>query len=157
MDIRKIKKLIDLIDETGITEIEITEGEESVRISRAKQQTVVQQTQMLPTEQQPLTTNTATVAATSGESEATKPEVASGHQVISPMVGTAYLAPSPDAGPYVEIGQYVKEGDTLCLIEAMKMFNQIEADKSGKIVGRLVENGQPVEYEQVLFVIEEDS
>lgn len=155
MDIRKIRKLIELIDETGIAEIEIKEGEESVRLSRMPQGVVMSQgvpqiSQITPSNQQPSTTVESVPEASSEK----KPQVPSGHQVKSPMVGTMYVAPSPDAGPFVKIGQKVNVGDTLCIIEAMKMFNEIEADKAGTIRERLVENGEPVEFEQPLFIIE---
>lgn len=152
MDIRKIKKLIELLEESGIAEIEIREGEESVRISRhtATAPVVVQPMASAPrldsapvvsvdqtTEHQPAANNTP-----------------AGHKVKSPMVGTFYRASSPGAKPFVEVGQRVSVGDTLCIIEAMKMLNQIEADKAGVVAAILVENGQPVEYGQPLFVIE---
>lgn len=139
MDIRKIKKLIELIEESDIAEIEIHEGEESVRISR-----------MLPAVAAPVP---AAPAAPAPE-EAVQKEEISGHIVHSPMVGTFYRAPSPGAKPFVEVGQQVSVGDTLCIIEAMKILNQIESDKSGVVTRVLVENGQPVEYNQPLFVIE---
>jgi acetyl-CoA carboxylase biotin carboxyl carrier protein len=153
MDIRKIKKLIDLIDETGVTEIEIREGEESVRISRhtpasfhmPQQHVVYAQPNAAPQAAQP--------SAPSVEGMAEKPAI-KGHTIDAPMVGTFYNAPSPGAKPFIEVGQSIKAGDTLCIIEAMKMFNQIEADVSGTITARLVENGQPVEFGQPLFIIE---
>ncbi len=150
MDIRKVKKLIELIDETGVTEIEIHEGEESVRISRHNQGQ--QQIVAMPTA-------AAQPAAPAAAPQTAAPQAAaekapSGHEVKSPMVGTMYLSPSPDAQPFVEVGHKVSSGDTLCIIEAMKMMNQIEADKSGVIAARLVENGQPVEFGQPLFIIE---
>lgn len=154
MDIRKIKKLIDLINETGIAEIEIKEGEETVRVSRFGNAGNVNMAPM------PMQTHyVAPVAAPAAEntvakSVATELSAPNGHQVLSPMVGTAYLAPSPGAKAFVEIGQIVNAGDILCVIEAMKMFNQIESDKSGKVVSRLVENGQAVEFDQPLFIIE---
>jgi acetyl-CoA carboxylase biotin carboxyl carrier protein len=117
MDIRKIKKLIELVEESGISELEISEGEESVRISRAAAEI-------------------------------------SGHIVRSPMVGTFYRTPSPDAKAFIEVGQKVNVGDTLCIVEAMKMMNQIEADKSGTVKAILVESGQPVEFDEPLVVIE---
>lgn len=151
MDIRKVKKLIELIDETGVFEIEIKEGEESVRISRGAPVSATQTMLSAP----PL----APVAAAAIPAPAAEPAAASSvdehkHQVKSPMVGTAYLAATPGAAPFVEIGQMVEEGDTLCLVEAMKMFNQIEADRSGKITARFIENGTPVEFDQPLFIIE---
>ncbi|NKB46675.1 MAG: acetyl-CoA carboxylase biotin carboxyl carrier protein [Legionellales bacterium] len=158
MDIRKIKKLIELLEESGVTEIEITEGEESVRISRFSSQSPV-----APTPQQPISTAlpaapTPVAAPTStvqnAESATSKAAVPAGHTVKSPMVGTLYTSPSPEEKPFVEIGQSVKIGDVLCIIEAMKMFNEIEADKAGTITAILTSNGEPVEYGQPLVVIE---
>ena len=149
MDIRKVKKLIELLEESQVAEIEIHEGEESVRISRMPQgvpaQTVIQAAPPGATAP-PQAAPAAPVPA--------EPAVPAGHTVSSPMVGTFYEAASPGARPFVEIGQQVNIGDTLCIIEAMKMLNQIEADKSGKVTARLVENGQPVEFGQSLFVID---
>jgi acetyl-CoA carboxylase biotin carboxyl carrier protein len=158
MDIRKIKKLIELLEESGIAELEIREGEESVRISRASQiPTHMFAAPTMPMMQPAPMPVTAPAAATekalaSAESEAA--ELPSGHIVKSPMVGTFYRAPSPGAKSFVEVGQSVKAGDTLCIIEAMKMLNQIESDKAGVVKAVLVENGQPVEYGQPLVVIE---
>lgn len=149
MDIRKVKKLIELLEESGIAEIEIREGEESVRISRQQQGTVVMSSpNYMPAPAPTPTTNEATVVAA--------PKVAepSGHQVKSPMVGTFYRASAPGAKPFAEVGDNVTAGTTICIIEAMKMLNQIEADISGKITAILVENGQPVEFGQPLFIIE---
>ena len=149
MDIRKVKKLIELLEESGIAEIEIREGEETVRISRYGSgggAPVVMQAPM------PVPVMAAPVPA-----PATVPVAAAapaGHTVDSPMVGTFYRAPSPGAKAFVEVGQRVNVGDTLCIIEAMKMLNQIEADKAGTVSAILVENGQPVEFGQPLFVIE---
>jgi acetyl-CoA carboxylase biotin carboxyl carrier protein len=155
MDIRKIRKLIELINETGVAEIEIKEGEESVRISRTNSHVNLQQSYPLPLIE-PHPTQSAhpqTILETLPKSEHTA--IAShDHYVLAPMVGTTYLSPAPDAARFVEIGQSVKVGDVLCIIEAMKMFNQIESDKAGKIKARLVENGQPVEFDQPLFIIE---
>lgn len=158
MDIRKIKKLIELLEESGINEIEIQEGEESVRITRAAQggsgqAVMMPQTFMAPgTPAQPAPVATPdTTAKDSTEEEAGIP---SGHQVTAPMVGTFYRAPSPGSKAFVEVGQKVEVGDTLCIIEAMKMLNQIEADKAGVIKAVLVENGQPVEYGEPMFIIE---
>ena len=152
MDIRKVKKLIELLDESGVAEIEIKEGEESVRISRQSQ--VVQA--MAPAYAPPPPPVAA--APVSAPAEAAPAEAAAetieGHAIKSPMVGTFYRAPSPGASPFVEVGQTVNAGDTLCIIEAMKLLNQIEADKAGKIKAILVENGQPVEYDQPLFIID---
>lgn len=144
MDIRKVKKLIELLEESGIAEIEIKEGEESVRISRYgtanANQIIVPQAVAAPVAPQ----------AAAEEQE----QIPDGHIVKSPMVGTFYEAPAPGQNPFVSVGQPVQMGDTLCIIEAMKMLNQIEADKSGKIKSVLAENGQPVEFGQALFVIE---
>ncbi len=152
MDIRKIKKLIDMIGESDVTEIEIHEGEESVRISRHTQ--VVQVPQMVAAPMalapQPV------IAGAAGDTPVKKGEAdpLTGHIVRSPMVGTFYRSPTPGAKIFAELGQRVEVGDTLCIIEAMKSLNQIEADKAGRITKVLVENAQPVEYNQPLFVIE---
>jgi acetyl-CoA carboxylase biotin carboxyl carrier protein len=154
MDIRKIRKLIELIDETGVTEIEIKEGEESVRISRqfaAPQMPVFNVTSSPALGQAPVAAPAAIPPSESNEKHDINPEA---HVVKSPMVGTVYLAPKPGSPPFVEIGQQVKKGTTLCIIEAMKMFNQIEADKDGTMSARLIENGQAIEYDQPLFIIE---
>lgn len=157
MDIRKIKKLIELVEESGISELEISEGEESVRISRAPANTgypMMQQAYAAPVAQQPaLATAVAPVAPVAAVAEAAPAEI-SGHIVRSPMVGTFYRTPSPDAKAFVEVGQKVNAGDTLCIVEAMKMMNQIEADKSGVVKAILVESGQPVEFDEPLVVIE---
>jgi len=156
MDIRKIKKLIDLIDETGIAEIEIKEGEESVRLSRYPNTAPVSYS-AAPLPPAPLP---ATNAISEPQAVDKSPEKLSstpapqGHQVRSPMVGTMYTSSSPDAPTFVTVGQKVSVGDTLCIIEAMKMFNEIEADKAGTITAVLVDNAQPVEYDQPLFIIE---
>lgn len=151
MDIRKIKKLIDLIDETGIAEIEIKEGEESVRLSRYTNNAAPNPPMpSAPVPPQPVVTTTPSLPEIVSEKKPTS----SGHQVKSPMVGTMYTAPSPEASPFVQVGQQVNIGDTLCIIEAMKMFNEIEADKAGIIAEVLVANGDPVEYDQPLFIIE---
>lgn len=153
MDIRKIKKLIELVEESGISELEISEGEESVRISRAApvQAYPMMQQYAMPAQQQPALA--AAVAPAAAETPAA-PAAMSGHIVRSPMVGTFYRTPSPDAKAFVEVGQQVNAGDTLCIVEAMKMMNQIEADKSGVVKAILVENGQPVEFDEPLVVIE---
>lgn len=147
MDIRKVKKLIELLEESQCTELEIREGEESVRISRAS--TIAQPAVYAAA---PQVVASAQPQTTEAQPAAQKP--VSGHTVKSPMVGTFYRSSSPDAKPFAEIGQSVKSGDVLCIIEAMKMFNQIEADKSGTVKAILVENGEPVEYHQPLFIIE---
>jgi acetyl-CoA carboxylase biotin carboxyl carrier protein len=146
MDIRKVKKLIELLEESGIAELEIKEGEESVRISR--------QTSAIAQTIAPAPTQLAAPAALAAAPAAETPPVETGHQVKSPMVGTFYAAASPTSGPFVTQGQQVSVGDTLCIIEAMKMMNQIEADKAGTVRSILVENGSPVEFDQVLFIIE---
>jgi acetyl-CoA carboxylase biotin carboxyl carrier protein len=146
MDIRKVKKLIELLEESGIAELEIKEGEESVRISR--QATVVQQIA-------PPLAAAAPVAATAPVAAAPAPAAEPrGHHVKSPMVGTYYGAASPTSEQFVVEGQQVNAGDTLCIIEAMKMMNQIESDKSGTIKKIMIENGSPVEFDQILFIIE---
>lgn len=152
MDIRKIKKLIELLEESGIAEIEIREGEESVRISRQAQGTpVVTQSQAAPA---PSAAPAPAAVPPPQETAAETPALPPGHVVKSPMVGVFYRSPSPGAKPFVEVGQRVVVGDILCIIEAMKMLNQIEADKAGTIVAIPVESGQPVEYGQPLLVIE---
>jgi acetyl-CoA carboxylase biotin carboxyl carrier protein len=148
MDLRKLKKLIDLVQESGIGEIEITEGEEKVRISR-QGPAAAPMIMAAPAMQ-------AVPMAAAGTPEMTPAPAAapSGHQLKSPMVGTFYRAPSPGAPPFVEIGQAVSKGQTLCIIEAMKLLNEIESDVAGTVKAILVENGQPVEYGQPLFLIE---
>jgi len=150
MDIRKVKKLIELLEESGINEIEIHEGEESVRISRGSATTMMAAPNMQM--QIPVAASAPLAAA---PAQAAAPEtVITGHIMRAPMVGTFYRAPSPGAKSFCDVGSQVKAGDTLCIIEAMKMLNQIEADISGTIKEILGENGQPVEYDQPLFVIE---
>jgi acetyl-CoA carboxylase biotin carboxyl carrier protein len=151
MDIRKVKKLIELLEESGLCELEITEGEESIRISRSSSTaTAVQYT--LPPQPAAAAAPAAPAAARPAGSAAASDEPA-GHRVLSPMVGTYFEAPSPGAAPFVRIGDQVQAGDTLCIIEAMKMMNQIEADVAGKVVAALARNGEPVEFGQPLFVI----
>ncbi|MFO7808856.1 acetyl-CoA carboxylase biotin carboxyl carrier protein [Guyparkeria sp.] len=151
MDIRKVKKLIELLEESGVAEIEIKEGEESVRISRHSQQPpMMQAAAPAPAPQPPA----AAPSAASGEPAPREVPEAHGKTINSPMVGTFYRASSPDSSAFVEVGTTVSKGDTICIIEAMKMFNQIEAEVDGTIKEILVENGQPVEYDQPLFVIE---
>ncbi len=149
MDIRKIKKLIELLEESGINELEITEGEESVRISRGGP--VPQYAPMHYTAAPQAAP--APAAAPAAVTPAAAPAV-TGHQVRSPMVGSFYRAASPTSKNFAEVGQSVKVGDTLCIVEAMKMMNQIQSDKAGTITAILVENGEPVEFDQPLFVIE---
>ncbi|MDX1334508.1 MAG: acetyl-CoA carboxylase biotin carboxyl carrier protein [Gammaproteobacteria bacterium] len=153
MDIRKIKKLIELLDESGVAEIEIHEGEESVRISRQSSSVAAPvAAPVVAAAPAPAAAPAAPVAPADSEEKGS--DIPSGHVVNSPMVGTFYRAPSPGAKEFVDVGQSVSEGDTLCIIEAMKMLNQIEADKSGTVKAILVENAQPVEFGQPLFVIE---
>ncbi len=155
MDIRKVKKLIDLLDETGVYEIEIKEGEESVRISRsAPVGTQYSHVMMAPPTAQMSHAPAHTSGTETAPAKATEKAPDNRHTVKSPMVGTAYLSSTPGAKPFVEIGQTVQVGDTICLVEAMKMFNQIEADRAGKITARFIENGTPVEFDQPLFIIE---
>lgn len=148
MDIRKVKKLIELLDESGVAEIEIKEGEESVRISRGAINNQVMIPQTMPAPVTPAPTFAADAPAEIQDN------VPSGHSVNSPMVGTFYEAAAPGQPSFVEVGQSVKVGETLCIIEAMKMLNQIEADKAGVIKAKLVDNAQPVEFGQALFIIE---
>lgn len=142
MDIRKIKKLIELLDESGVAEIEIHEGEESVRISRHSPAPAMMQA---PAPAAPAAAEIPAPAAT---------EAPTGHEVKAPMVGTYYSAPSPGAAPFIEVGQHVNKGDTICIIEAMKLLNQIEADVSGTVKSICVENGEPLEYGQTICIIE---
>jgi len=153
MDIRKVKKLIELLEESGVAEIEIHEGEESVRISRYAASAPVAAAPAPVAMAAAATVATAPVAAEPASAEADD-NIPAGHIVKSPMVGTLYRAASPGVSAFVEIGQSVAVGDTLCIIEAMKMLNQIEADKAGVIKAILVENAEPVEFGQPLFVIE---
>jgi len=154
MDIRKIKKLIELLEESGIAEIEIKEGEESVRISRQSPNAATPMMMQAPPAYYPAEAAHPPAAATNVVAEAEKEITIDGHVVNSPMVGTFYRAPSPSTPVFTEVGKSVEIGDTLCIIEAMKMFNQIEADKSGIVKAILVENGEPVEFGQPLVVIE---
>ena len=158
MDIRKVKKLIELLEDSSLTEIEIIEGEESVRLSRISSAPAGPAQMALPADVQAAAWSApgsaapppADAPAPAAPEEESVPE---GELVRAPMVGTYYAASSPDADPFVSLGQQVSEGDTMCIIEAMKMFNQIEAEASGTVVAILVENGQPVEFDQPLFVI----
>jgi acetyl-CoA carboxylase biotin carboxyl carrier protein len=165
MDIRKIKKLIELLEESSLTELEIVEGEESVRLSRGGpvvstapvHASVPSGVQVIapstPAVAEPGTQATPLAAEPATSETSEEAPVPEGEMVRSPMVGTFYDSPSPEAGPFATLGQQVTEGDTVCIIEAMKMFNQIEADVSGTVVAILVENGQPVEFDEPLFVI----
>jgi acetyl-CoA carboxylase biotin carboxyl carrier protein len=155
MDLRKLKKLIDLVQESGIAELEITEGEEKVKIVKGGAVSIV------PASAAPLVLGTAPAPAEARSAPAApaappaaEPEAGQeGHVVKAPMVGTFYRSASPDAKPFVEVGQTIKEGQTICIIEAMKLMNEIEADASGVVKAVLVENGQPVEYGQPLFIL----
>ncbi len=162
MDIRKVKKLIELLDESGIAEIEITEGEESVRISRYAQGAPAAAPAPAPVHVAAAAPAPVPAAAppAGGQAEAAMPAPAAepedeGFLVTAPMVGSFYAASSPGAAPYVQVGDRVKEGDTLCIIEAMKMMNQIEADVTGVVKSIRVQNGEPVEYGQTLMVIDQ--
>jgi len=149
MDLRKLKKLIDLVQESGIAELEITEGEEKVKIVKGGAITVTSAAPPVA-----LAASAPAAAAPAAPVPGSEPEPGQdGHVVKAPMVGTFYRSPSPDAKPFVEVGQAVKEGDTICIIEAMKLMNEIEADASGVVKAILVENGQPVEYGQPLFIL----
>ena len=153
MDIRKLKKLIELVEDSGIAELEITEGEESVRIGRYPAPGSVPAASAQPAA--PAAPAPAPAAAAAGNDASAKEEddTPEGHIVRSPMVGTFYRAPAPDAKPFVDVGDKIGPSDTLCIIEAMKMLNQIEAEVSGEVSAVLVENGQPVEFDQPLFVV----
>lgn len=156
MDIRKIKKLIELVEESGITELEVSEEEGTVRISRAAPAVAPAAVQYVAAPQQapvsaPATASTASAPAQEASSV---PSEVSGHAVLSPMVGTFYRSPSPDAKPFIEVGQQVKVGDALCIVEAMKMMNRIESDKAGVVKAILVNDGEAVEFDQKLVIIE---
>ena len=151
MDIRKVKKLIELLDESGIAEIEITEGEESVRISRYAPGAAVAAAPAAPA---PVAAAAPAAAPVAAPVIAAEPEE-DGYEVGAPMVGTFYASASPGAAPYVQVGDRVNEGDTLCIIEAMKMMNQIESDVAGVVKSIRVQNGEPVEYGQTLVVIDQ--
>ena len=153
MDIRKIKKLIDLIQESDVSEIEISEGEESVRISRNQHSAAISYSTPAPTHYAAPAPAPAAPAAAPAVAE-TSSAVNEANAVCSPMVGTFYRSSSPEAAPFVEVGQSVSAGDVICIIEAMKMFNQIEADRSGTVKAILVENGDPVEFDEPLVIIE---
>jgi acetyl-CoA carboxylase biotin carboxyl carrier protein len=148
MDIRKVKKLIELLEESGIAEIEIHEGEESVRISRQGQFAITAAAPIAPAPIAAPAAPAASAAVAPAEKEIT------GHVITSPIVGSFYRSSSPSSKAFVEVGQTVQVGDTLCIIEAMKIMNQIEADKEGTVKAILAENGEPVEFDQPLFIIE---
>ncbi|WP_455483179.1 acetyl-CoA carboxylase biotin carboxyl carrier protein [Haemophilus parahaemolyticus] len=154
MDIRKIKKLIELVEESGITELEVSEEEGTVRISRAAPAVAPAAVQYVAAPQQvPVSAAAPTASAPAQEASAASSEV-SGHAVLSPMVGTFYRSPSPEAKPFIEVGQQVKVGDALCIVEAMKMMNRIESDKAGVVKAILVNDGEAVEFDQKLVIIE---
>jgi acetyl-CoA carboxylase biotin carboxyl carrier protein len=162
MDLRKLKKLIDLVQESGIAELEITEGEEKVKIVKGGEATVtplvpaaiVAATAAVPAAGAVAPAPAAAAAATAAAAAAPEAPAPSGHVLKAPMVGTFYRSASPDAKPFIEVGQNVKAGETVCIIEAMKLMNEIEADATGMVKAILVENGQPVEYGQPLLIIE---
>jgi len=151
MDIRSIRKLIEIVEQSDIAEIEIKEGEHNIRISRSKEQVFVQAPTAMAA---PAAPAAAPVATAEAAPEAPVSNEANGHKVTSPMVGSFYTSPSPDAGAFVKVGDKVAEGDTLCIIEAMKIMNPIESDKAGTIKQVVAVNGEPVEFGQTLFVIE---
>ncbi|WP_059287044.1 acetyl-CoA carboxylase biotin carboxyl carrier protein [Aquitalea magnusonii] len=153
MDLRKLKKLIDLVEESGIAELEVTEGEEKVRITRVSANTQIAYAQ--PMMRMPMQQQMAAPAAAPAAAAAEAPAAANNANALkSPMVGTFYRSASPGSKPFVEVGQSVNAGDTLCIIEAMKLMNEIEADRSGVVKAVLAEDGQPVEYGEPLFIIE---
>lgn len=153
MDIRSIRKLIEIVEESNIAEIEIKEGEHNIRITRSKEPTYIQ-APMAAAPAPVAAAPSAPVTATVTTATPAAPAEATGHKVTSPMVGTFYSAPSPDAGAFVKVGDKVNVGDTLCILEAMKIMNPIESDVAGTVKQILGENGEPVEYGQVLFIIE---
>ena len=150
MDLRKLKKLIDLVEESGIAELEVTEGEEKVRIAKYSAQAPAVQSYAIPA---PVAAQPVAPVAAPADAAPSAPALPEGHIVKSPMVGSFYRSPSPGAAPFVEIGQSVKQGDTICIIEAMKLLNEIEADASGVVKAILLENGEPVEFGEPLFII----
>ena len=153
MDIRKIKKLIELVEESGITELEVSEEEGSVRISRATVAAPANVQYSIPAAA-PTPVAAPAAPAASPAAPAAAPEEIAGHKIRSPMVGTFYRSPSPEAKAFVEVGQTVKVGDALCIVEAMKMMNRIEADKAGVVKAILVNDGEPVEFDEPLIIIE---
>lgn len=155
MDLRKLKTLIDLVAESDISELEVTEGDGKVRIVKTPPAPAQPMVYAAPPAETTVVAPAAPAAASAAPAEAAEPaqEQHEGHTVLAPMVGTFYRAPNPGAAPFVEVGQTVKEGDVLCIVEAMKLLNEIEADRAGVIKAVLVENGEPVEFGQPLFVI----
>lgn len=154
MDIRKVKKLIEMLEESSLSEIEIQEGEESIRISRNSSAGPVPMTVVTAPQAQAAPPTASLSPQTEEGGDNSEGEQIAGHKITAPMVGSFYRAAAPGATPFVDIGSQVAAGDTLCIIEAMKMLNEIESDKSGKVVAILKENGQPVEYGEPLFVIQ---
>ena len=152
MDLRKLKKLIDLVEESGITELEVTEGEERVRIAK-QPGAVAQQSYVIPAAAPVAAVAASAAPAAAAAASEAKSELPEGQVVKSPMVGTFYRSASPDSSPFVEVGSAIKSGETLCIVEAMKLLNEIESDCSGTVKAILVENGQPVEYGEPLFII----
>ncbi|MDX1570245.1 MAG: acetyl-CoA carboxylase biotin carboxyl carrier protein [Xanthomonadales bacterium] len=155
MDLRKIKKLVEILEESNLSELEIHENDESIRLSRhgAGEPTMFAGYPPPQGYAPPPTGAPAQKEERESDGEETEPELAEGHVIRSPMVGTYYAAPNPDSEPFVSVGQNIKAGDTVCIIEAMKMFNQIESDINGKVVAVLVDNAQPVEFDQPLFIV----
>ena len=153
MDIRKVKKLMEMLEESSLGEMEIIEGEESIRLSKSSNIPTQNLVNQIPLPGSIETSKSQEVSKSMNEVEEVAENI-SGHEIKSPMVGTFYEAPSPGSKPFVSVGDVVKAGDTLCIIEAMKMLNQIESDKSGVIKAIIAENAQPVEFNQVLFIIE---
>ena len=153
MDLRKLKKLIDLVQESGIAELEITEGEEKVRIHKGGVVTAPAAMIAPAAAAAPAAAHAPAPAAQPAVAAQAAPAAVEGHVVKAPMVGTFYRSPSPDAKAFVEVGQQIKEGDVICIIEAMKLMNEIDADAAGTVKAILVENGQPVEYGQPLFIL----
>ncbi len=158
MDIRSIRKLIEIVEQSDIAEIEIKEGEHNIRITRSKEPVMIQAPaqQMMQAAPTPTAAPIEVPAAAEAPAAAPAAETVSGHEIKSPMVGTFYITPAPDAEPFVKVGDHVSVGDTLCIIEAMKIMNPIESDVSGTIKKILVNAGDPVEYGQTLFIIETD-
>jgi acetyl-CoA carboxylase biotin carboxyl carrier protein len=154
MDLRKLKKLIDLVQESGIAELEITEGEEKVRIARGGAVSITPPASGGPQFAVPASAPAAPAAAAASAAAPAAEAAPGGHVVKSPMVGTFYRAPSPDAKPFVEVGATIKAGETICVLEAMKLMNEIEAEFKGRVVQVLVENAQPIEFGQKLFLVE---
>ncbi len=153
MDLRKIKKLVEILEESGLAELEVHEEGESVRLSRYSEQPAPVQYAPMPAAPAPAAATPAPAATENTTSEKKEEDVPEGTVIRAPMVGTFYASPNPDADPFVRQGQSIKAGDTVCIIEAMKMFNQIESEVNGTIVSVLAENGQPVEFDQPLFIV----